>query len=127
MLTFDTFRADESVGIPIYLQILRYIKQGIARGEVIDGDALPSRRVLSALLGVNPMTIQKTYRILEEEGLIVSHTGAKSLISLNAETLARVRHELLDGDALAAAAGLKHAGLSLAEAKAFLDAHWEEL
>ncbi len=127
MLTFDTFRVEESGGTPIYIQILRHVKRGIVTGDVEDGDELPSRRVLSALLGVNPMTIQKAYHALEEEGLVYSHAGAKSLISLDAEKRARVRRELLDVDALAAAAALKHAGLSLADAKTFLDTHWEEL
>lgn len=65
-------------GIPIYQQILRYVKGGIAGGTIAHGEELPSRRVVSALLGVNPNTVQKAYRLLEEEGLIQSHTGAKS-------------------------------------------------
>lgn len=65
-------------GMPIYQQILRHVKLGIAGGTIAPGDALPSRRVLSALLGVNPNTVQKAYRLLEEEGLIQSRSGAKS-------------------------------------------------
>lgn len=65
-------------GVPIYQQILRYVKLGIAGGTIAHGEELPSRRVVSALLGVNPNTVQKAYRLLEEEGLILSHTGAKS-------------------------------------------------
>ena len=38
-------------------------------------DELPSRRVLSAMLGVNPNTIQKAYKILEDNALIASHGG----------------------------------------------------
>ena len=45
-------------GVPIYLQIIGYLKAGISAGVVKDGDELPSRRTLSALLGVNPNTIQ---------------------------------------------------------------------
>ena len=67
MLSFDNFLQTE--GMPIYLQIIRYIKQGLVAGTVQDGEELPSRRVLSALLAVNPNTIQKAYRILEEEEL----------------------------------------------------------
>ena len=40
-------------GSPIYSQIVRYIKAGIVAGTVADGDEFPSRRALSALLGVN--------------------------------------------------------------------------
>ena len=75
--------------LPIYQQIVLYIKRGIAAGTILTGDELPSRRMLSALLGVNPNTIQKAYRLLEEEGLISSHAGAKSLVPASAVQLCR--------------------------------------
>ena len=64
MITFDQFKLED--GMPIYLQIVLYIKRGIIAGVIADGDELPSRRILSALLGVNPNTVQKTYRLLED-------------------------------------------------------------
>ena len=81
MVSFDGFTLAD--GIPIYLQILLFLKRGAVAGTIRDGDELPSRRVLSALLGVNPNTVQKAYRLLEEEGLIASHSGAKSLMVLD--------------------------------------------
>ena len=54
MLSFSGFRLED--GSPIYQQIIRYLEQGIAAGTIRDGDGLPSRRVLSAQLGVNPNT-----------------------------------------------------------------------
>ena len=59
MISFDSFIAQD--GVPIYLQIVKHIKSGIVSGTVVNGDEVPSRRVLSALLGVNPNTIQKAY------------------------------------------------------------------
>ena len=122
MISFDAFRAQN--GSPIYLQILRYIKRGIVTGDIVDGDALPSRRMLSAMLGVNPNTIQKAYRILEEDGLITSHAGAKSVIVLNDENRASVRQELLQDDIRQTAAVLRGMGLSLAEAVELLTVCW---
>ena len=78
MISFERFVPEE--GVPIYLQILRYVKREAVAGLIRDGDELPSRRVLSALLGVNPNTVQKAYRMLEEESLIQSHTGTASLM-----------------------------------------------
>ncbi|MFQ9411615.1 MAG: hypothetical protein ACLR1T_11925 [Evtepia gabavorous] len=46
---------------------------------------------MSALLGVNPNTVQKAYRLLEEEGLILSHTGAKSTVVADEAAQSRVR------------------------------------
>ncbi|MDD2621069.1 MAG: GntR family transcriptional regulator, partial [Syntrophomonadaceae bacterium] len=45
-------------GSPLYLQIIRHIKQGIVAETIQNQDEMPSRRVLSSLLGVNPNTVQ---------------------------------------------------------------------
>ncbi len=111
--------------MPIYLQIVLYIKRGIIAGVIVDGDELPSRRILSALLGVNPNTVQKTYRILEDEGLIQSHAGAKSYMVLDEEKVRRIRRELLEGDARAVVSAMKQMGLSLDEATALLKKYWD--
>ena len=123
MISFDKFIMED--GTPIYLQILLYIKRGIIAGTIADGDELPSRRVLSALLGVNPNTVQKAYRMLEEEGLIASHSGAKSYMVLPQETIQRVRAELLEGDARTIVSAMKQMGLSKAEALALLETYWD--
>src|SRR5699024_2621603 len=59
LVSFDDFIMEP--GVPIYAQIIRYVKGAVAAGAVADGEELPSRRILSALLGVNPNTIQKAY------------------------------------------------------------------
>jgi len=68
---------------PIYQQIVKFVKVKIALGEVESGDELPSRRMLSVILGVNPNTIQKSCKIMEDEGFVVSHPGAKSVLSFD--------------------------------------------
>ncbi len=123
MLTFTNFSPD-GTGMPIYLQIILFIKRGIMAGSVADGDEVPSRRVLSALLGINPNTVQKAYRILEEEGLMVSRAGAKSVICVTPESMERVRMELLGRDALGAVRIFRQMGLSLPEAQAALETYW---
>lgn len=124
MICFDGFVQEP--GVPIYLQILRHIKRGIVAGTVRDGDELPSRREVSALLGVNPNTVQKAYRVLEEEGLIASHTGARSCMVLTDETVRRVRAGLLESDARALVQALRQMGVEKAEALALIDALWDE-
>jgi len=114
-------------GMPIYQQILRHVKLGIAGGTIAPGDALPSRRVVSALLGVNPNTVQKAYRLLEEEGLIQSHPGAKSCVAADEAARARVRAELLQEQAQQAVAALKRMGLSKEAALELIAQHWEEV
>ena len=124
MISFDGFRPED--GSPIYLQIIRYVKQGIVSGEIADGDELPSRRVLSAMLGLNPNTVQKACRLLEEEGLLESRAGAKSCVSVTDELRERVRSELVRADALAAASAFKRMGVPLEEALELVRRAYEE-
>ena len=124
MISFEGFSTED--GTPIYTQIIRHIKRGAAAGTVLDGDELPSRRVLSALLGVNPNTVQKAYRLLEEEGLITSRSGAKSYMVLDAGAVERIRGELTQREIRSLAAALKRAGLSLDRAVELLREIWEE-
>ena len=123
MISFDSFIIRDD--IPIYLQILRHVKRGIVSGAVKNGDELPSRRVLSALLGVNPNTIQKAYRMLEDERLIESHSGAKSYVVLDAERINAVREELVEDDARGAVEKLKDMGITKSEALALIDKYWD--
>ena len=125
MVSFDDLVLLE--GVPSYQQILRHVKLGIAGGTMAPGDALPSRRVVSALLGVNPNTVQKAYRLLEEEGLIQSHPGAKSCVAADEAARARVRAELLQEQAQQAVAALKRMGLSKEAALELIAQHWEEV
>ena len=123
MITFEKFIMDDSG--PIYAQIVRYVKRGIVAGNIVDGDEMPSRRVLSSLLGVNPNTIQKSYRILEEEGIIQSHAGAKSYVILDPEKVTAIRSELIESDVGAIIGAMKQSGVSKEEALELIDRLWE--
>ena len=122
MIHFDNFVMED--GSPIYQQIILHIKRGAIAGTVADGDELPSRRTLSALLGVNPNTVQKAYRLLEDEGLIASHSGAKSCMVLTPESINRIRTELLENDARNAVKMLKQMGVTMEEAMTLIEKYW---
>ena len=124
MISFEAFVMVE--GVPIYQQVVLYVKRGLVAGTIQDGDELPSRRALSALLGMNPNTVQKACRMLEDEGLIQSHTGAKSCISADAGTVSRLRSELLREDVKGLVSALRQSGVSKQEALDLIAAMWEE-
>ena len=123
MISFEQFLMED--GVPIYLQILLFIKRGAIAGTICDGDELPSRRMLSALLSVNPNTVQKAYRMLEDEGLIQSHSGAKSYMVLDEEKLELIREKLLENDATSIVRAMKQMGLSKKEAISLIEKFWE--
>ena len=123
MISFEQFLMDDSG--PIYLQIIGYIKRGIVAGTIQDGDEMPSRRVLSALLGVNPNTVQKAYALLEEQGIIHTRSGAKSCVVLEEGKTEAIRDELLEHTVREAVGSLKQMGVSRADALALIDKYWE--
>lgn len=124
MVSFEAFRAVD--GAPVYLQIINFIKRGAIAGTIRDGDELPSRRVLSALLGINPNTVQKAFHILEEEHLMESRTGAKSCMTLPPDTLDALRREVLSDELRAMARTLRQLGISKEEALRLIEQAWEE-
>ena len=124
MISFQAFRQTD--GTPIYLQIIRYIQQGLAAGTIRDGDELPSRRVLSALLAVNPNTVQKAFRLLEDEGLVTSRAGAKSYIQATPEQIAVLRRELLETELQTLVDAARRMGLTREEAHRLLDTLYDK-
>lgn len=124
MISFEEFILDDDS--PIYMQIIRYIKQGIAAGNIGSQEEVPSRRALSALLGVNPNTIQKAYHMLEEEGIIVSRSGAKSFTCVEESTVERIRWELMTNSTIQWVKNMKQLGVGREEAAELFERIWEE-
>ncbi len=124
LVDFDAFIPAD--GLPIYLQIVRHVERGVAAGAIADGEELPSRRVLSARLGVNPNTVQKAYRLLEEEGLITSRSGAKSEICVPPDRAEALRARLLEQEMAGFVRTLRQSGLDKGAALDLIDRLWDQ-
>ncbi|WP_178022380.1 GntR family transcriptional regulator [uncultured Paenibacillus sp.] len=70
-----------SSGEPIYLQIVRQIRDAILQGRLAPGTALPSIRQLAKDLQISVITTKRAYNELEQEGLIDSVVGKGSFVS----------------------------------------------
>lgn len=57
--------------VPIYTQLIYQIKHAILMGEFIPGDELPSVRSLAGDIGINLHTVNKAYKLLADEGIVV--------------------------------------------------------
>ena len=68
-------------GQPIYEQIVSQIKSMIITGELNEGEALPSMRLLAKELRISVITTKRAYDELEREGFIVSFTGKGSFVA----------------------------------------------
>lgn len=80
---------------PIYLQVVRYFKEEIAVGRLEAGQEIPSRRELAGLLKINPNTAQKSYKEMEDQGLITTEGNSPSRITRDERILNSIRQELI--------------------------------
>ncbi len=64
----------------IYEQIKEQIKLMILNGDLKEGDALPSMRLLAKELRISIITTKRAYEELEREGYIESFTGKGSFV-----------------------------------------------
>ena len=71
---------DHHSGVPVYRQLMDQVKFHIASGLLKPGDELPSTRLLSAQLGVNPMTISRSYGFLEKEQVVERRRGMRLVV-----------------------------------------------
>ena len=69
-----------SSGVPLYEQIEEQIKSQIMTGELVQGEALPSMRVLAKELKISIITTKRAYEDLERDGFIESVTGKGSFV-----------------------------------------------
>lgn len=111
---------------PVYLRIVRFVRAQAVAGRIEDGEELPSRRVVSAMLGVNPNTVQKAYRMLEDEGLIVSRPGAKSYASVTPESVEAARARLREEEVGRVISALRRSGMDKGAAMELLSRLWDE-
>ncbi|MEH7224628.1 GntR family transcriptional regulator [Bacillus sp. JJ1566] len=80
---------------PVYVQVIQYFKEQIAKGFFEPGQEIPSRRELANRLKINPNTAQRAYKEMEEQGLIFTEGNLPSRITKDEEVLKMVREELI--------------------------------
>ena len=97
-------------GRPIYEQITSQIKSKIMSGELREGDALPSMRLLAKELRISVITTKRAYEDLERDGFIVTVVGKGSFVAAQNAELVREEHLRAAEEHLQAAVSLARAG-----------------
>lgn len=91
-------RIDPTSREPIYRQLIEQVERLVAKGELVEGDKLPSVRELAVQLRINPNTVAKTYGELEGEGVVIRQRGRGVFIAPRRDELTdRQQLELLKG------------------------------
>ncbi|MFE1321990.1 GntR family transcriptional regulator [Kitasatospora phosalacinea] len=105
------FHIEPRSGVAPYLQLVHQVRQALRLGLLSEGDRLPKVKEVAAKVAINPNTVLKAYRQLENEGLVSPKPGVGTFVSgtLGAPTVSEhepLRRELSRWLAAARAAGL---------------------
>src|SRR5216683_8073516 len=76
------FQLDLRSGVPVYRQIIDQVLIAVASGACAGGDQLPTVRQLAVDLSINPNTVVRAYRELEIRGILTTHQGTGTFISM---------------------------------------------
>ncbi len=105
---------------PLFHQIVDGVKRALVDGELVAGDSLPAGRELAAQLDVSLETVQRAYRLLAEDGIVVSRVGRGTRIA-EPVALDRIQLDSLITDLVSRA---REAGVSKARLTALVDDAW---
>lgn len=116
-----------SGGVPIYDQITRQMKGLILRGELKEGEALPSMRLLAKELRISVITTKRAYEELEREGFITTIVGKGSFVKeADQEFVREERLRAVEGHLQAAVDAARQCGMDETELVDILKLLFEE-
>jgi GntR family transcriptional regulator len=110
------YRIDRGSGVPAYVQIVEQTERALRMGTLKIGDKLPTAKEVVAATAINPNTVLRAYRDMEQAGLVELRRGlgtfvTRSLARPGAEADSPLRAELADWTARARSAGLEPADI----------------
>ena len=86
---------DTANGLAIYEQVVRQLKFAIASGELRKSELVPSVRELSKQLAINPNTVARAYRQLQDDDVLESVRGLGMQVMVGAEKKCRADRKKL--------------------------------
>jgi DNA-binding transcriptional regulator YhcF (GntR family) len=89
-------RVDRDSGVPVGTQLAWRLRSAIERGELAEGDKLPSLRDAAAAAGVNVNTVRAAYAKLESAGAVTTEQGRGTFVARTASGESDRRRALRD-------------------------------
>ena len=112
---------------PLYQQIKEQIIDAILKGELVEGDPLPSIRAFANDLKVSVLTIRRVYDDLEKEGFVNSQVGIGTFVSTsNVELLRDSKRRLVEQKMLEMIQTAKSLGITQQELNDMMNSLFEE-
>jgi|SRR5215467_885260 len=126
------FHLDARSGVAPYLQLIHQVRNALRLGLLREGDQLPTVKEVVARLAINPNTVLKAYRQLENEGLAAARPGIGTFVTatLNGGSLAAyqpLRQDLRKWFAKARRAGLDDESIEALFQSTFRSADEEDI
>lgn len=118
------FSLDVGSREPIYAQLEKNIVKYINLGIYEKDSMLPSVRSLACELGINPNTVSKAYKNLEEKGVIYTVAGKGVFVS--GENAMDKIHKLAESHVFQTLCDAKNAGFKKQDVLRIIDELWEE-
>lgn len=84
-----------SPNIPLYIQIVEYIKTEITSRRWSTGSKVPTVRELATTLQVNQNTIQRAFQELEKEEIIITHRGMGRYVTTEEDKIKELHNQMI--------------------------------
>lgn len=110
---------------PVYIQLALHVKRQILLGHAVLGDKLPSRREIAAQLNINPNTVQKAFKLMEEEGYVHTSGNQGSIIYVDEAIIDQIEAELTKEMVLEFIQHAKEINLSFKKVVDLISELWE--
>lgn len=120
------FNVDMRSPVPIYKQIKRNIYEIIMKGELKNGEMLPSIRDLASSIRVNPNTVVRAYREMENEGTVMARQGMGYIITTSKKNIKKMILDELKKDLTDYLVKYRKLGLSIEEVLEVTESIWKE-
>lgn len=107
--------------LPIYLQAANSIKRDIVTGKLSPGEKLPSVRDLAIEYTINPNTVSRVYKELEQEGVCFTRRGMGTFVTEDSGKVQQLKEEMAGALIREFLEGMEQLGFSRAEAIRILE------
>jgi GntR family transcriptional regulator len=116
------FHLDSRSGVSPYLQVVQQVRRALRLGLLREGDQLPTVKDVVAKLAINPNTVLKAYRELENTGLVTARPGVGTFVLKTLSDPSLAAHGPLRKDLQRWIAKARLAGLDDESIEALFDA-----
>ncbi len=107
--------------LPIYLQAANSIKRDIVTGKLSPGEKLPSVRDLAVEYTINPNTVSRVYKELEQEGVCFTRRGMGTFVTEDSGKVQQLKEEMAGALIREFLEGMEQLGFSRTEAIRILE------